>query len=104
VFPKRTTAEWDQRLRAEDQRHAVVRDHAAVAEDPQVYANGYLQEVDLPDGGGRVRTVGNPLRLSRTPAVPGVAAPELGQHTEEVLLEAGFTWDEIGELRAAGAR
>ena len=47
--------------------------------------------------------VGNPVQLSATPTVAGVVAPELGQHTEEVLLEAGFSWEDIAELRAEGA-
>jgi formyl-CoA transferase len=47
--------------------------------------------------------VGSPIRFSATPAEPGVVAPELGAHTEEVLLEAGFDWDDIASLRADGA-
>ena len=47
--------------------------------------------------------VGSPIRLSDTPTVPGVVAPILGEHTEEVLLEVGFGWDEIEQLRADGA-
>ena len=43
------------------------------------------------------------MRFSATPASVSAAAPELGQHTEEVLLEAGFSWEDIAELRAAGA-
>ena len=48
---------------------------------------------------GRTR----PYALSRTPASVRTAAPEFGQHTEEVLLEAGFDWDQITALREAGA-
>lgn len=102
VFPTRTTAEWEARLRAEHQRFAVVRDHAQVVADPQVWANGYLVEVEHPEH-GTVRAVGNPIRFSRTPAVVSAVLPELGQHTEEVLLEAGFSWDDIEELRRGGA-
>ena len=43
------------------------------------------------------------VNLSRTPGTIRTPAPEFGQHTEEVLLEAGLTWLEIEELRAAGA-
>jgi len=102
IFPTRTTAEWCERLAAAGQRFAPVRDYAEVAADPGAFVNGYLVEVDHPER-GRTVVVGSPIRLSETPAVPGVVAPELGQHTEEVLLEAGFGWDEIEQLRADGA-
>ena len=46
--------------------------------------------------------MGNPINLSETPAVPADWPPELGQHTEEVLLAAGYTWDDITRLREAG--
>jgi formyl-CoA transferase len=79
-----------------------VRDYAAVAADPQVWENGYLQEVD--DGNGaEVQVVGSPITLSAHPAKLGGMVPELGQHTEEVLLELGYSWDDIGGLRDGGA-
>jgi crotonobetainyl-CoA:carnitine CoA-transferase CaiB-like acyl-CoA transferase len=102
VFPTRTTAEWCERLAAEHQRFAPVRDHRQVAADDDAVTNGYLMEVDHPEW-GPMRVVGSPVRLSATPTRPGVVAPELGEHTEEVLLEAGFTWDEIAQLQADGA-
>jgi len=43
------------------------------------------------------------VHFSDTPGSPAWVAPEIGQHTEEVLLELGFTWDDIGRLRAEGA-
>ena len=70
--------------------------------DPQAWDNGYLTTV-TDASGNEVTTVGSPIRLSSTPSrvVPDV--PELGQHTEEVLLEAGLSWDDIEALRTAGA-
>lgn len=102
IFPTRTTAEWCERLAAEKQRFAPVRNHAEVVADDDAVLNGYLREVDHPEW-GPVRTVGSPIRMSATPTTPAVVAPDLGQHTEEVLLEAGFTWDDIAELQAEGA-
>ena len=43
------------------------------------------------------------MNLSRTPGSVRQLAPELGQHTEEVLLEAGYSWDDISALREQGA-
>jgi crotonobetainyl-CoA:carnitine CoA-transferase CaiB-like acyl-CoA transferase len=97
VFKTRPTTEWCDILRAAGQRYAPVRNYAEVADDPQVWENGYLAEVD------GVRTVGTPIRLSDTPARVGGPAPELGADTVDVLGAAGFTPEEIAELYAAGA-
>jgi crotonobetainyl-CoA:carnitine CoA-transferase CaiB-like acyl-CoA transferase len=94
----RPTADWCALLTDHRLRHAPVRDHAGVVADPGVWENGYL--VRAADGSP---LVASPVRFSDTPARTGEHAPELGQHTEEVLLAAGFTWDEIGALHAAGA-
>jgi len=102
IFPTKTTAEWVARLRAARQRFAPVRTHAEVAEDPQAFANGYLFRAMHPTW-GEITVVGNPIRFSATPAHPAVVAPELGQHTEEVLREHGFTQEDIVALRAQGA-
>ena len=50
-----------------------------------------------------MRMVATPVQLSKTPVELRSGAPELGQHTEEVLLELGYSWEEIEALRAAGA-
>ena len=102
IFPTRTTAEWCERLGAEHQRFAPVRDHLEVIADDGAVANGYLVDVDHPTF-GPIRTIGSPIRMSATPTIPGVVTPELGQHTEEVLLEAGFTWDQLADLQDQGA-
>lgn len=77
---------------------APVNAWADVATDPQVLSNGYIVELDHPHLGA-IREIGMPIHFSATPAGPRTTAPELGQHTEEVLLEYGFTWDEIMTLR-----
>jgi formyl-CoA transferase/CoA:oxalate CoA-transferase len=102
TFPSRTTAAWIERLRAIGIRCAPVRDYLEVMRDEGVFANGYLQRFEDAER-GEVTAMGCPIRLSDTPARPGRLAPEIGQHTEEVLLELGLGWQEIAALRRAGA-
>jgi crotonobetainyl-CoA:carnitine CoA-transferase CaiB-like acyl-CoA transferase len=100
VFVTRTTAEWSEILAAAGLRFAPVRDHAQVVADPDVWTNGYLTEVvDENDPDHPARVVAAPVRFSDTPATSPALAPELGQHTEEVLLELDYSWDDITRLR-----
>jgi CoA:oxalate CoA-transferase len=103
VFSTRTTAEWTELLAAEGLRFAPVRDHAQVAADPAVVLNGYIAEVEdhtIPES--RVSMVKPPVRFSETTRSPAPLVPELGQHTEEVLLEAGLSWEDIDALSEGG--
>jgi len=72
-----------------------------VTEDPQAEATDAFVTVELPDG-RPLRIVTSPVRFVATPAAPRGAAPELGQHTEDVLLEAGYGWDDIARLKDLG--
>jgi crotonobetainyl-CoA:carnitine CoA-transferase CaiB-like acyl-CoA transferase len=102
VFPTRTTAEWSERLAAANCRFAPVNNYAQAASDPHAAINGYILDVDHPEW-GKTRVIGCPIGLSETPARPSATAPELGQDTEEVLLELGYSWNDIAALRDAGA-
>jgi crotonobetainyl-CoA:carnitine CoA-transferase CaiB-like acyl-CoA transferase len=101
-FRTRTTAEWERILAESGQRYAAVRDYLEVARDESPYANGYLQRIEHPEWGA-ISMIGSPIRLSATPIRPKAFAPELGQHTEEILLELDYDWDEIAALRDAKA-
>ena len=101
AFRKQTTAVWCERLEAAGCRYAPVNDYAAAADDPHAWANGYLQEFDHPDW-GPIRMPGSPIQMSDTPLEPGQIAPELGQHTEAVLVELGYDWDQIGAMSDNG--
>jgi crotonobetainyl-CoA:carnitine CoA-transferase CaiB-like acyl-CoA transferase len=102
TFRQRTTAEWCETLGRTKFRHAPVRDLAEAAADPQAWANGYLRKGADADGVERT-IVGTPISFSESGVDPGGPPPETGQHTEEVLLEVGYTWEEIAALSDAGA-
>ena len=102
VFKTRPVAEWERLLTDADVPNAPVLDYAGVAEHPQFAANGYIQEIETPNL-GTMRVPGPAVRMSATPARIQGGGPELGQHTEQVLLGVGYTWDEISELKEAGA-
>ncbi len=100
VFASRPRDEWLRVLHEHsgDFIFTVVNSLADLPEDPQVQANDYVVDFDHP-AHGKVKMLGMPVRLSETPGSIRAPAPEFGQHTEEVLLELGYDWDRISELR-----
>ena len=52
---------------------------------------------------GEMRNIGTPIKMSATPLDPTRRAPMLGEHTDDVLASIGYSFDEIEQLRAAGA-
>ena len=69
--------------------------------DPQVRHLGIVQTVDSP-ALGPLSLLGQPVSLDRTPSALARAAPEPGEHTEEILAEIGYSTDDIAALRARG--
>jgi crotonobetainyl-CoA:carnitine CoA-transferase CaiB-like acyl-CoA transferase len=74
-----------------------INDYAQVFADPQIAAREMSVEIEHPTL-GRMRTLGSPIKMSATPPLVGRRAPLLGEHTEEVLREAGLSDEEITEL------
>lgn len=101
VFRSRTTEEWIATLTgADDVVYGTVRNHADVIADEHSYDNGYL----IHDANATPPIQpGSPFRMSLTPTEVATRVPEIGEHTEEVLLELGYSWDDIDNLRLAGA-
>jgi crotonobetainyl-CoA:carnitine CoA-transferase CaiB-like acyl-CoA transferase len=102
LFRARPMEEWLEPLTTHDVPHAPVLDYAGMAEHPQYWANGYLAEIDS-EHLGHMRVPGPPIHMSATPPRIQGAGPILGFHTEQVLLDAGFTWPEIEKLKESGA-
>ena len=72
-----------------------------VLEDTQVLANDYIVDFQHPVY-GPIKMPGTPHRFSETPAGSRETAPELGQQTEEILLELGYSWEDIIALKDGG--
>ncbi len=101
AFASRPRDEWMKILgeSSGDFIFTVVNTVDELPDDPQVRANDYIVDFEHPQYGG-VQMLGMPVRLAETPGLVRTAAPEFGQHTEEVLIDLlGYSWDELGALR-----
>ena len=85
-YATRTTAEWLERLEAQDLLCAPVRSLREALEDAQTHHNEMVIESE--DGGHRTRVIGSPIRMSAAPAGVRRPPPRLGAQTDEVLAEA----------------
>jgi crotonobetainyl-CoA:carnitine CoA-transferase CaiB-like acyl-CoA transferase len=101
IFATKPRAEWLRILREDpgDYIFTIVNRVDDLPDDPQVQVNDYIVEIDHPQC-GKTKMVGVPVQLSETPGSVRAPAPELGQHTEEILLDVlGWEWDRISALR-----
>jgi formyl-CoA transferase len=102
VTEKRTSADWVDRLNKAGVPCGPILSIDQVFADPQVKHLGIAQTVKTKDKKA-VTLVGQPISLSRTPSRLVVGSPGLGQHTDQVLKEFGFTAKEVAALRKAEA-
>jgi crotonobetainyl-CoA:carnitine CoA-transferase CaiB-like acyl-CoA transferase len=97
----KTSAEWLSLLRAADIWCGPVYGYEDLVKDEQILHNETFVEYDHPTE-GHVKTPGFPIRFSKTPSRVDRGAPVTGQHTREILAEAGFAADRIEQLLASG--
>jgi crotonobetainyl-CoA:carnitine CoA-transferase CaiB-like acyl-CoA transferase len=101
-FTTRPSSAWLESLTAAEVPCGPVRDMAEVFSDPQVLAREMVARVEHPSA-GELRLTGIPFKLAATPGTIRRPPPLLGQHTDELLTELGYTAPEIERLRATGS-
>jgi len=99
VFASKPYAYWKEHLKTMEGQWAPVQGPLEIAADPQMDANGYILPVTDAEGNER-RLVASPVQFDERPP-PLRRAPEHGEHTEAILLELGYGWERIDELKSA---
>ena len=102
AFATATAGEWVARLNAAGVPNGEVRDIGQMLNDPQLAARQMIETLMHPTVGA-TRVMGAPIKLSGTPASVRTAPPVLGQHTDAVLKELGYSPADIAELRTTRA-
>ena len=100
-FATKPRDEWMQILKADGCIFTPIQTLTEVTSDPQAMANHYFVEVDHPEW-GEIKMVGFPWDFSETPATCHRRAPHLGEHTNEILSELGYSTDEVKALKEEG--
>jgi crotonobetainyl-CoA:carnitine CoA-transferase CaiB-like acyl-CoA transferase len=100
LFPTQPSAYWLERIEAADVPCGPVNDYDSIWTDPQFEANQTFFEYEHPKA-GPVRGVRHPARLSGRKQELWRHAPGLGENTDEILSDFGFSGQEIDQLRAA---
>jgi crotonobetainyl-CoA:carnitine CoA-transferase CaiB-like acyl-CoA transferase len=102
VFESKTLVEWEEIFESEELFSSRVQTVTEVVNDPQAIENDFFLEFNHPVV-DKIRLIASPVMFNgRRPPIKS-PAPALSQHTEEVLLELGYTWEDIEALRADGA-
>ena len=94
-------AYWQDRLEAAGVPCGPVNYRANLYDDPQVQALGMMWQLQNRELGS-YKMPGHPVRFSKTPARATSGAPVLGEHSEALLIEMGYTPEEIASLKQAG--
>ncbi len=102
IFRTRTSAEWLQALEVADIPAGPVHDLESILDDPHLNDVDFFSVVNHPTEGA-IRTMCVPVSWSETPAAPERHAPALGEQTDEILREVGYTESEISRLMNEGA-
>ncbi|HEY5616849.1 MAG TPA: CoA transferase [Vicinamibacterales bacterium] len=102
VTRHRSKRDWLDAFAARDIPSGPLNRYDEVFADPQIVAREMVVDVSHPTL-GHMRALGSPIKLSATPAMARRRAPQLGEHTEQILRDAGFAEAEISQLLAQSA-
>jgi alpha-methylacyl-CoA racemase len=104
IFKARSRAEWEEFAQKHDCCLEPVLELDEALSSELVCARGMVVEIEQPGAERPVRQLGVPVKLTRTPAAHArLPGPALGEHTEAVLLQAGYSEEEVAELVESGA-
>jgi len=98
IMITRTWTEWEKEFRANDLIVSGNQTIAEILKDEQAIVNNFFTDIEHPIV-GTARLLNSPVQFTDTPAKITGVAPQLGAHTEEVLLAAGYTWEDLEKLK-----
>jgi len=99
IYLTKTTEEWFAILEKDDIPNMPMHDLDSILSDPHLVATNFFAPVEHPSEGA-IRSMAVPVKWSDTKTEPTRLAPRHGEHSIEVLLEAGYQPDEIADLLA----
>ena len=94
-------ADWGKRFKENNCIYGRVQTPMEVVTDPQALANDFYVDVEHPNA-GPIKLLSTPVKFSDNPASLRTTSPELGQHNEEIILELGYSWDDIAQFKEQG--
>jgi crotonobetainyl-CoA:carnitine CoA-transferase CaiB-like acyl-CoA transferase len=101
ILASKTWVEWEKEFRANDLIVSGNQTIAEILKDEQAVVNNFYTDIDHPVA-GQARLLNSPVQFTGTPARIKHVAPQLGEHTEEVLLEYGYSWEDMEKLKEKG--